>query len=96
MNSKDLITKTKDGSGDLCLPNRSGFWLHVPSGDEMEIYELEPTGGQLCFWGPEHGFTYTGACDRQSMWDDDKWQGHILVHHFDDKGPWKFLRELSG
>lgn len=74
-------------------PDREGFWRHVPSREIYEIYALEPAGGQLCFWGPEHGITYSGASETQQVWDTDEWQGHVPVVCHDPEGPWEFISE---
>lgn len=92
-------TKERDGAGgcsraascSLKCPDRNGFWRHMPSGEIYEIYPLEPAGGHLCFWGPEHGITYSGSAETQQVWATDEWQGHIPVVFYDDVGPWEFI-----
>ena len=78
------------------LPNSEGIWLHEPTNKQIEIYRLEPAGGQLCFWGPDLGITYSGAQETQGIWDTDEWQGHIRVEFYDRIGPWKLVsREIT-
>lgn len=72
-------------------PDREGVWLHEPTGELIDIYRLEPAGGQLCFWGPDVGITYSGACETQGIWDTDEWQGHVMVQFYDDVGPWRLV-----
>ncbi len=75
-------------------PDKEGVWLHIPTGQEIDVYQLHPTGGQLCVWGPDVGINYSGAADTQAIWDSDEWQGHVIVSFFDDTGPWKFIRKV--
>lgn len=77
----------------LACPDREGVWLL--DGEEIDVYRLEPTGGQLCIWGPDVGISYSGATETQFPWTSDEWQGHIPVWMYDDEGPWTFLRPLD-
>ena len=74
------------------IPDSEGVWLHIPSNEEIDIYPLDPVGGILSLWGPDVGITYSGAKDRQEVWDTDEWQGHIPVHRYDHIGPWRKIQ----
>ena len=74
------------------IPDSAGVWLHIPSNEEIDIYPLDPVGGILCLWGPDVVITYSGAKDRQEVWDTDEWQGHIPVHRYDHIGPWRKIQ----
>jgi hypothetical protein len=69
----------------MIIPNTSGFWQHIETGDEIEVYDLEPVG-VLCIWGPDVGITYTDPSSpgslHQLIWTTDEWLGHIPVAHF--------------
>lgn len=75
------------------MPNAPGIWLHKPSGEEIEIYHLEPVGGTLCLWGPDVGHSYSFAADTHGCWDTDEWQGHIPAHLYDrDANAWELVQ----
>ena len=74
------------------IPDSAGVWLHIPTDQEVDIYPLDPVGGILCLWGPDVGISYTGAKDRQEVWDTDEWQGHIPVHRYDHNGTWRKIK----
>lgn len=74
-------------------PTHAGEWKHIPTGEVVDVYPLEPTGGQLCVWGPDVGITYSGAVETQGCWTTDEWQGHIPVNLYDSKGPWQLVRD---
>ena len=76
----------------MSVPDKPGFWYLVPENRVIEIYALEPVGGQLCFWGPDIGYTYSGSADTQGIWTTDEWQGHIIASVFSEDG-WVFLSE---
>lgn len=77
------------------IPNKPGVWLHKPSGDEIDIYDLEPVGC-LCLWGPDVGAFYAANTEEQMCWTTDEWQGHIPVHRFDYfPENWEFLRAFN-
>jgi CYTH domain-containing protein len=73
------------------VPDQEGYWVS-PSGNEIEVYRLDPVGGTLCVWGPDIGYSYTGNKETQSVWDTDEWQGHIPVSciYIRNLGPWRF------
>ena len=76
------------------VPDREGIWLHEPTGQEIDIYVLDPMcSGILCLWGPDVGLTYSAVAETQGVWDSDEWQGHIPAARFDNIGPWKFIRQ---
>ena len=79
-------------ANEAAVPDSPGFWLHVPTNEEIEIYPLEPVGGVLCLWGPDVGITYSGSKDTQEVWDTDEWQGHIPVHRYDYICPWRKIK----
>ncbi len=79
-------------SAELSLPDKPGVWLHQSSGKMLDVYPLEPAGGELCIWGPDAGITYSGAVDTQGCWSSDEWQGHVPVRLFDAAGPWLYVK----
>lgn len=70
------------------IPDREGIWKSDDDGEEIEVYHLEPAGGQLCVWGPDVGCSYSGAAETQAIWDTDEFQGHILVDWHCSSGNW--------
>jgi hypothetical protein len=70
-------------------PNKPGIWKHMPTGDEIDVYSLDPVGGMLCLWGPEVGLTQIETM----FWADDEWVGHVPVHIYG--GPWTFIKEVD-
>lgn len=76
-------------------PNKPGLWRLETTGEEIEVYSLDPVGGMFCIWGPDVGITYTGVGETQGVWSSDEWQGHIPINWYDDIGPWTLVRDLD-
>lgn len=43
---------------------------------EVDVYKLEPVGGELCVWSDDIGGCINGPSD---VWSTDEWLGHIPV-----------------
>ena len=70
------------------LPDRPGIWLHIPTGQEIEIYDLEPVG-TFCLWGSDYE-GYAG----DDIWLTDEWSGHLPAHRYDsDPASWALTEE---
>lgn len=83
-----MQTSTQSAAASLQYPDRAGVWRIDQTGDELEVYPLDPMGGMLCIWGPEVG--YMGG--ESDIWDSDEWIGHIPVHRYQVGVTWTFVK----
>jgi hypothetical protein len=64
----------KHVSPKLKIPDKPGVW-QSETGQLLEVYELTPVGGILCFWADDLS-PFSGISE---FWNTDEWSGHFPV-----------------